>query len=209
MNKYISIFLLISTTFSAQTNYNKLSLEISSGYTSPVQPYLSNYGSNFSSFNLINIGGRYMFSEKFGVRLEYVNDRFVSNNDASVGTYFNRFGAQLVYNLGKDLDLLYLTNEQFGILTHAGVGYTRSTIKNLRVTEQIGSVVIGITPQYKVNDRTALFFDFSSIYNFKQHYRYDGTLISPDFVPTVGNHYNISLGIILYIGQNRLHSDWY
>jgi OOP family OmpA-OmpF porin len=150
-----------------------------------------------------------MFSEKFGVRLEYVNDRFVSNNDASVGTYFNRFGAQLVYNLGKDLDLFYLTNEQFGILTHAGVGYTRSTIKNLRVTEQIGSVVIGITPQYKVNDRTALFFDFSSIYNFKQHYRYDGTLISPDFVPTVGNHYNISLGIILYIGQNRLHSDWY
>ena len=150
-----------------------------------------------------------MFSEKFGVRLEYVNDRFISSSSISEGTYFNRFGAQLVYNLGKDLDLLYITNENFGLLTHTGVGYTRSTIRSLHVTEQIGSAVIGITPQYKINDRSALFLDFSSVFNFKQHYRFDGSLISPDYVPTVGNHYNITLGIMLYIGEGRMHNDWY
>ena len=209
MNKYICIFFLISCSISAQSNYNKYSLELAFGYTSPVQPYLSNYNSNFASFNHIDIGGRYMFSEKFGVKLEYVNDRFVSDTDASAGTYFNRFGAQLVYNLGKDLDLLYWTNESFGLLTHAGVGYTRSTVKKLKVTEQIGSAVIGIAPQLKINDRSALFLDFSAVFNFKQHYRFDGSLISPDYVPTIGNHYNITLGIILYIGENRLHNDWY
>ena len=150
-----------------------------------------------------------MFSEKFGVRVEYVNDRFIDNSDIFSGTYFNRFGAQLVYNLGKDLDLLYITNEQFGLLTHAGVGYTRSTIKRLQITEQIGSAVIGITPQYKLSDRSSLFLDFSSVFNFKQHYRFDGSLISPDFVPTVGNHYNITFGIMFYIGEGRLHNDWY
>jgi len=209
MNKYISFLLLISCSFYAQTNYNNFSLELASGYTSPVQPYLTEYNSNFASFNHINIGARYMFSEKLGVKLEYVNDRFVSSTDASAGTYFNRFGAQLVYNLGKDLDLLYWTNESFGLLTHAGVGYTRSTVKKLKVTEQIGSAVIGIAPQFKINDRTALFLDFSSVYNFKQHYRFDGSLISSDYVPTVGNHYNITFGIILYIGENRMHNDWY
>lgn len=209
MNRSILFCFIISTSIFAQSNYNKLSLEFSSGYTSPVQPFLSATNSNFSSLNHINIGGRYMFSEKFGVRVEYVNDRFVDNNDIFSGTYFNRFGAQLVYNLGKDLDLLYITKENFGLLTHAGVGYTRSTIKKLQVTEQIGSAVIGFTPQYKISDRTALFLDFSSVFNFKQHYRYDGSLISPDFVPTVGNHYNITLGIMLYIGERRMHNDWY
>jgi OOP family OmpA-OmpF porin len=209
MNRFISFCFLISTSIFAQSNYNNLSLEFSSGYTSPVQPFLYATNSNFSSLNHINIGGRYMFSEKFGVRVEYVNDRFVDNNDIFSGTYFNRFGAQLVYNLGKDLDLLYITNENFGLLTHAGVGYTRSTIKNLQVTEQICSAVIGFTPQYKISDRTALFLDFSSVFNFMQHYRYDGSLISPDFVPTVGNHYNITLGIMLYIGESRMHNDWY
>ena len=209
MNRYISFFLFVTCTFYAQSNCNKFSLELASVYTSPVQPYLSDYNSNFSSFNHINIGGRYMFSEKFGVRVEYVNDRFISNTDNTIGTYFNRFGAQLVYNLGKDLDLLYLTNENFGLLTHAGVGYTRSTIKKFKVTEQIGSAIIGITPQYKLNDGFALFLDLSSVFNFKQHYRFDGSLISPDYVPTVGNHYNITLGVILYIGENRIHSDWY
>ena len=115
MNRSILFCFIISTSIFAQSNYNKLSLEFSSGYTSPVQPFLSATNSNFSSFNHINIGGRYMFSEKFGVRVEYVNDRFVDNNDIFSGTYFNRFGAQLVYNLGKDLNLLYITNENFGL----------------------------------------------------------------------------------------------
>ena len=209
MNKFLSFLLLFSCSFYAQSKYNNFSLEFASGYTSPVQPYLSENSSNFAGFNHINIGGRYMFSEKFGVRVEYVNDRFIDNSDIFSGTYFNRFGAQLVYNLGKDLDLLYITNEQFGLLTHAGVGYTRSTIKRLQITEQIGSAVIGITPQYKLSDRSSLFLDFSSVFNFKQHYRFDGSLISPDFVPTIGNHYNITIGIMLYIGENRLHNDWY
>ncbi len=209
MNKNVLFFLLFPYTFFAQSNYNNFSIELAAGYTSPLQPYLLDYNSNFSSFNHVDIGGRYMFSEKFGVRVEYVNDRFISSTDSRAGTYFNRFGAQLVYNLGKDLDLWFYTHENFGLLTHAGVGYTRSIIKKLKVTEQIGAAVIGITPQYKLNDRSALFLDFSTVFNFKQHYRFDGSLISPNYVPTIGNHYYITLGVILYIGENRLHNDWY
>ena len=61
----------------------------------------------------------------------------------------------------------------------------------------------------KLSDRSSLFLDFSSVFNFKQHYRFDGSLFSPDFVPTVGNHYNITLGLMFYIGERRLHIDWY
>jgi OOP family OmpA-OmpF porin len=209
MNKYITIFLLFSLFGFTQSSYNNLSIELSSGYTGAVIPYLSSYESGFSGFNNISIAGRYMFSEKFGVRLEYVNDRFITSSDSKAGTYFNRFGAQLVYNLGKDLDLMYVTNEEFGLLTHAGVGYTLSKPVGKIFNEQIGSLVFGITPQVKLNNKIALFGDFSSVINFKQHYRFDGSLISNDYVPTTGYHYNVSLGLMLYIGEKRYHSDWY
>jgi hypothetical protein len=209
MNKYIAILLLFSSFGFSQSNYNNFSLELSSGYTGAIKPYLTKYDSGFSGFNNINIAGRYMFSEKFGVRLEYVNDRFITTSDSKIGTYFNRFGAQLVYNLGKDIDLMYFTNEKLGLLTHAGVGYTLSKPVGKNFTEQIGSLVVGITPQVKLNDKIALFVDFSSVINYKQHYRFDGSLFSDNFVPTIGYHYNVSLGLMLYIGEEKYHSDWY
>jgi OOP family OmpA-OmpF porin len=209
MIKYIVALLLFSFLGYSQSNYNTLSIEFSSGYTGAVQPFLTNYNSSFSGLNNINIAGRYMFSEKFGVRLEYVNDRFISESNSNIGTYFNRFGGQVVYNIGKDLDLLYLSHEKLGLLTHAGVGYTLSRPVGKNFTEQIGSLVMGVTPQFKLNNKIALFTDFSTVLNFKQHYRFDGSLISPDYEPTVGFHYNITFGVMLYIGEKNMHNDWY
>jgi OOP family OmpA-OmpF porin len=60
-----------------------------------------------------------------------------------------------------------------------------------------------------LNDKIALFADFSSVINYKQHYRFDGSLFSDNFVPTIGYHYNVSLGLMLYIGEEKYHSDWY
>lgn len=209
MNRYTAIFILFSVFGFSQSNYNNFSIELSSGYTGAVKPYLTRYKSGFSGLNNINVAGRYMFSEKLGVRLEYVNDRFITSSDSKVGTYFNRFGAQLVYNLGKDLDLMYATNEKFGLLTHFGGGFTFSKPVGQNFTERIGSLVIGITPQVKLNNRAALFADFSPVFNFKQHYRFDGSLASENYKPTTGFHYNISLGIMIYIGEEKLHNDWY
>lgn len=209
MSKYSLILVLFSVIGFSQSKQNVFSLEISSGYTGPVEPILASYTSSFSGFNNVNIGARYMFSEKIGVKLEYVNDRFITSSDKNVGTYFNRFGAQLVYNLGKDLDLAYITNETFGLLTHIGVGYTLSKPVNQNFNERIGSLILGITPQVKLNDKFALFSDLSTVINFKQHYRFDGSLISTDYVPTTGFHYNFSLGLMFYLGEKRMHSDWY
>lgn len=211
MNKLIfSAVLLVFSFYSfSQTNFNNLSLELSSGYTGAVNPYLTSYKSGFSGLNNVSIAGRYMFSEKLGVRLEYVNDRFITSSDTKVGTYFNRFGAQLVYNLGKDLNLIYETYETIGLLTHIGAGYTLSKPVSQNFKERIGSLVIGITPQVKLNNRTAFFADFSSVFNFKQHYRFDGSLVSDNYQPTIGFHYNVSLGLMLYIGEKSYHSDWY
>jgi OOP family OmpA-OmpF porin len=209
MNKYISIFVLFGLFGYSQSNNNNFSIELSSGYTGAVNPYLARYKSGFSGLNNVNIAGRYMFSEKLGVRLEYVNDRFITSSDTKAGTYFNRFGAQLVYNLGKELDLMYATNETFGLLTHIGGGYTLSKPIGQNFTERIGSLIVGITPQVKLNNRTALFADFSPVFNFNQRYRFDGSLVSDNYQPTIGFHYNVSLGLMLYIGEEKLHNDWY
>ena len=209
MNKYTAAFLLFSLFGFSQSRYNNFSLELSSGYAGVVKPYLTRYKSGFSGFTNINIGARYMFSEKLGIRVEYVNDRFVTDSDNKAGTYFNRFGIQGIYNLGKDLDLLYITHEKVGLLAHVGVGYTLSRPVRANFNEQIGSLIIGFTPEVKINNKVAFFADLSSVINFKQHYRYDGSLISNDYIPTTGLHYNISFGIMLYLGEEKYHNDWY
>ena len=211
MNKIkFSIVLLLISFFSfSQSNYNNFSLELAAGYANPVKPYLTRYKSGFSGFTNINISARYMFSERFGVRLEYVNDRFVTDSDSKAGTYFNRFGVQGVYNLGKAFDLLYITNEKVGLLAHAGFGYTLSKVIEINETERIGSFVVGFTPQFKLSNKIAFFTDFSGVLNLKQHYRYDGSLITTDSSGAKGFHYNVSLGIMLYIGEEKQHNDWY
>ena len=209
MKNITALFILISSVTFSQTNFNKLSLELSSGYSGVIKPYLTRYKSGFSGFKNINIGGRYMFTEKIGVRIEYVNDRFINDEDIKAGTYFNRYGIQGIYNLGKDLDIPYLTNEKIGLLTHAGIGYTTSKPKRADFTEQIGSIIIGITPEFKINNKIALFTDVSSVINMKQHYRYDGSLFSDDYKATTGYHFNVSFGIMIYLGEEKYHNDWY
>lgn len=206
---FVFVFILTSLLVQSQERFNQFSIEASTGYTSPISPYLKNYKSNFSGVTHINFGIRYMINENFGLRAEYANDRFENDPGGKIGTYFNRFGAQGVYNVGKIIGLPYLASENIGLLVHGGVGYTSSKPIGAVYYERIGSAILGITPQLKITNRISFFTDFSIVNNFKQHYRFDGSLISPDYKPVVGSHYNITFGVMFYFGNNNYHADWY
>lgn len=210
MKKKIAVFLLISSmVIQGQSRYNQFSLEASYGYSGAISPYMSAYKSNFSGLTNLNIGGRYMFNEYFGLRGEYANDRFENDPGGKIGIYYNRIGLQAYFNAGKLFGLPYILNENIGLLTHGGVGYTRARPIDASKSEQIGNLIIGITPQLKLSERVAIFTDVSFISNFKQHYRFDGSLISEQYKPTIGFHYNISLGLMVYLGNKSYHADWY
>ena len=208
--KLLFVLLLVSSLSFAQYRFNQFSLEAGAGYVLAGNHYNDSYGSNFSGFRHIDLGVRYMINENYGVRLTYANDRFLQANGSKIGVNYNRIGVDGIYNLGRLIDLAYNSNENVGLLGHVGIGYTKSAPLSGEQAERIGTVTIGFTPQFKLGENTVFYTDFSANANLKQHLGFDGGSIYTDHLKsTIGSHYNISFGLMIYLGQNRYHADWY
>lgn len=204
------LFFLMLASANAQTILNKLSVEGGVGYSGAMQPYLTRYNSNFSGFTHFDLGVRYMFNEYYGIKASFASDRFENDPSGKIGTDFQRYSVEGVVNVGKLFDLTYRTRDNFGLLAHAGFGF--ATLKPFSATEaeHVAPISIGLTPQYRLSNKVALYSDFTLFSNVKQEYRFDGSLIqAPYKTPTIGHYYNFSLGLIFYLGEGKYHSDWY
>ena len=202
-------FLVMTSSLFAQFNVNNLSLEAGYGYTGAIWPYQKLYKSNFSGFNHYNVGIRYMFNEKFGAKATYKVDHFVNDPGGKVGITYSAIGLSGIYNVGKQLGLTYLTRDKLGINAHVDAGVAFGYVIEQNKPERIGVVGIGLTPMFNISNNFALTADFTHNFTMKQHYGFDGALLSKDYTPESGSYYNFSFGIIYYLGENKYHSDWY
>lgn len=209
MKKIITLVLVLtfSTVFAQQT-YDQYSLEAGYGLNHGMS---KGENSNMTNFRHFEVGFRYMFDENWGVKLDYGNDGFRTSEEPKEGTNYHRFSVQGVYNVGRLLDLPYATNDRINLLAHAGLGYSalKSTVKP--GTDNIGNVIIGVTPQFWISENFALHLDASYVINFTQHYNFDGTY--PDSAPYeldafMGGIINVTAGVTFYFGKNGNDSDW-
>ena len=207
--KFLFALLLVSSLSFAQYRFNQFSIEAGAGYVIAGNHYNDSYDSNFSGFRHVDLGVRYMINENYGVRLTYANDRFLQSNGSKVGINYNKVGVDGIYNLGRLIDLAYNSNENIGLLGHVGVGYTKGSPLSGEKTERIGNISFGITPQFKIGENTVFFTDLSANLNMKQHYGFDGGLNYGGDKTFMGSHYNLTFGLMIYLGQNRYHADWY
>ena len=207
--KFLFALLLVSSLSFAQYRFNQFSIEAGAGYVIAGNHYNDSYDSNFSGFRHVDLGVRYMINENYGVRLTYANDRFLQSNGSKVGINYNKVGVDGIYNLGRLIDLAYNSNENVGLLGHVGVGYTKGSPLSGEKTERIGNISFGITPQFKIGENTVFFTDLSANLNMKQHYGFDGGLNYGGDKTFMGSHYNLTFGLMIYLGQNRYHADWY
>ena len=207
--KVLFALLLVSSLSFAQYRFNQFSIEAGAGYVLAGNHYNDSYDSNFSGFRHVDLGVRYMINENYGVRLTYANDRFLQSNGSKVGINYNKVGVDGIYNLGRLIDLAYNSNENVGLLGHVGVGYTKASPLSGEKTERIGNISLGLTPQFKIGENTVFFTDLSANLNMKQHYGFDGGLNYGGDKTFMGSHYNLTFGLMIYLGQNRYHADWY
>ncbi len=207
--KVLFALLLVSSLSFAQYRFNQFSIEAGAGYVLAGNPYNNSYDSNFSGFRHVDLGVRYMIDENYGVRLTYANDRFLQTNGSKVGISYNKIGVDGIYNLGRLIDLAYASNETVGLLGHVGVGYIKASPLSGAQTERIGNFSFGLTPQFKIGENTVFYTDLSASLNMKQHYGFDGSFARVDKETVMGSHYNLTFGIMIYLGQNRYHADWY
>ncbi|GHC51684.1 hypothetical protein GCM10008083_14220 [Ulvibacter litoralis] len=192
------------------SKYNKWSIELAAGVHKPTGQFAPGYYTQTPSFGQASLGVRYMFNNKFGLKLEggYAT---IENDDSSLAfkTANYRGSLQGVANLGAILNFNDWTNT-FGLLLHAGGGFSMNDYKEpLDLNnDNMLHIMGGITPQIKMTNNLVLTGDVSVIGNTRQYRTWDGTQLNTERGVN-GFAVNTSIGITYYLGKAEKHADWY
>ena len=202
-----AVFTFMSLFASAQ-DYDHWSIDIGGGIHQVGSTLSPGFSENI--FGQGHMGYRYMFNEKFGLRLDLGYNSFTANEDSQPFTSnYYRASLEGVVNLGSVLKFHTWTN-RFNLLAHGGVGAA-----SLNITDPVdngGDVMFamnfGITPQFRLNNRFSLFLDFSSIIHFYQDDNFDG---GPNTATRESNIslFNTSLGLNIALGKNKQSADFW
>jgi outer membrane protein OmpA-like peptidoglycan-associated protein len=219
---FSAIFASAFVTLSAQTEpvkkispeFNKWSIELAGGFNNITKSMTDGQTTALASPFVADLGVRYMFSNKFGLKADFGYNNF---KDAGIsGEYdlrYYRTNLQAVANLGRIMNFETWTNT-VGLLAHTGFGL--GFLENSKGGAYIQSnnekvnFIVGITAQIKLSERIALTADFTTIRSAS----IDPT--ATPFNPVVsgvqrgfnGEIYNGTVGITVYLGKNEKHADW-
>jgi OOP family OmpA-OmpF porin len=209
---------------SSNVNYNRWTIELAAGQLKGVAPYADGYfssnpGSLFGSIdvNSFSLATRYAFSPKFGIRFGVNYDLLSNLNKESLPFSMQQIGlsVQGVVNLNR---LFSIENDlnRFGILLHGGLkvdqmtSKTQNTVSNRNYNKQElnGGLVFGVTPQYRITNRIAIFADVTVQSSYRQHFNWDGSFADLSGNNMKGQSVRTSFGLSISLGDNKVHGDW-
>lgn len=189
--------------------YNKWSIEVNGGVNKPTRTMTPNYYTSTLNPFHADLGVRYMFNPKFGLKLDFGYDKFQEHDDSAPfeSTYL-RTSLQGVVNLGRVLNFEEWT-DTFGLLAHGGFGVSQLSSKDgFDGEDYMGNGILGLTGQIKLSNSIVLTGDLTGIVNGKQNYNFDG-----QGATTTGAFdgvlLNASVGFTFYLGKHEKHADWY
>ncbi|OXA91206.1 OmpA family protein [Flavobacterium hercynium] len=189
--------------------YNKWSIELNGGINKPTRAMTPGYSTSTLSPFHADLGVRYMFNPKFGVKLDVGYDQFQeSDNSSPFESKSIRTSLQGVVNLGRALNFETWTNT-IGLLAHGGFGVSQLTSDNgFDGEDYMGHGILGLTGQIRLSNSIALTGDLTGIVNGKQTYNFDG-MGRPATGSFDGVLLNASVGLTFYLGKNEKHADWF
>jgi len=194
-------------------DFNKWSLEATGGFNKPMAPMTTGYLSPTLNLGHVDFGVRYMFNEKFGVKLDYGLGSFkeIEGESPSFETKYNRLDLQGVANIGRIMNFESFTRS-FGLLMHGGAGIGKvspqeGTFNDF--SDDVYTLIFGITPQVKLGNRVALVGDISTVLNGRQSVSFDGNSLDPYPYGANGTWWSGTIGLNFYLGKAEQHADWY
>lgn len=203
-------------TLSAQTEmvekkeigFNQWSIELAGGFNKPQRPMTAGYSTAVVSPYTVDLGVRYMFNNKFGLKADFgFNSLTAENESINFDTKYYRADLQGVANLGRIMNFETWT-KTIGLLGHAGFGLSFLERKDpTYVKDRMGNFMVGVTGQIKLSERFVLTGDFTTITNAKQNVAFDGSS-SNDLRGFNGSLFTGTAGITVYLGKNAKHADW-
>lgn len=223
-NLLLTVLIFSSVTLFAQdSNYNKWSIELQGGAQNVSGGFSPGNFTDQLDFYQVSGGVRYMFNNKFGIKLDAGYNSIENDDDSQVFTNsYYRGTLQGVANLGPILGLNSIC-ENFTILAHGGFGFSTAKADNITFgldeNDAMAHAMIGLSPQFKISERVTFTTDVSLIGNLGQEVTWDGKgaidgtvandgqFVNTNIFPT--SIVNFSAGISINLGKNATHADWY
>ena len=211
-----------STTIFAQEAtesevYNKWSAEFGVGTSNLNGPLTTStyYNEAFAPIGF-NLGARYMFNRKFGVKFAFGYDKVENYGVGKFNADIMHLNTNTVINLGQVFDFQQFTN-RVGLLMNVGFGLSRMSLDESLVVADYGknnidmmlNAIVGFTVQGRLTDKLVVNLDASQRYLALNTMNLDGTrnnLTSRQRID--GGILNLSLGLSYYLGSNTKHVDW-
>jgi OOP family OmpA-OmpF porin len=188
-------------------DFNKWSIEASGGFNKTERPTTAGAFTTSPSPFTVDLGVRYMFNNKFGLKADAGYNKLTSADGSnSFDTRYYRVALQAVANLGRIMSFETWTNT-IGLLGHAGVGVAQLEDQNSALKDRMGNVMGGLTAQIKLSDRVALTLDGTVIVTADQDAAWDA-LSTPSANGFSGVMYNATAGLQIYLGKHSKHADW-
>ena len=193
-------------------DYDRWSIEVQGGLNKPGRTFDAGYRTSRLSPFTVDLGVRYAFNPKFGIKLDVGYNKF---SDAENSLPFNstllRADLQGVINAGRLLDFDEWTN-RLGLLFHAGAGVYRLTFDDDAVYSEAKdhglNLIGGITGQLRLTNSIVLTGDFSGTVQGVQDFNFDGnTRVTTGVVD--GINMTGTIGLTFYLGKHEKHADWY
>lgn len=192
---------------SNKLDFNKWSVELSGGLNKPQRPMSEGYFTSTPSPYVADLGVRYMFNNKFGLKVDFGYNSFTGkNNSLDFDTRYYRADIQAVANLGRIMNFETWTNT-IGLLGHAGFGVAQLEDQNSALKDRVGNFIAGVTGQIKLTNRLVLTGDFTTILNTNQNIAFDAASVA-DTRGFGGILFNGTVGLTVYVGKNDKHADW-
>lgn len=205
---FVTVLSLGTATAQETPGFNKWSIDINGGISKPTTPLTTGYYTKDYNLFHADLGVRYMFNNKFGLKVDVGYDQFENaSKSASFDGKYYRTDIQGVVNLGRVLNFEEWT-QRLNVQAHTGIGYAFMTNDRFEGTDNMLNHIIGLTGQVKLSERIALNADFSMINNVRQSNTFDGG-IAPEDRGFNGTLYNATVGLSIYLGKNAKHADWY
>lgn len=170
-------------TYYKASNYDKWSVELNVGANNAIYNWSSGYYDR-QVLNLwhADLGVRYMFNTKFGLKADAGFDQLKNHPDSrEFETRQWRFSLQGVLNLGRVLSFEDWT-KSLSLLFHAGPGYAFLQNDNFSENDGMLNVMAGLTGQIKLNDRLALTADITGMNNFGMQHTWNGLSREADYL---------------------------
>lgn len=192
---------------SAQEEYNHWSVELNGGLNKPTRTLTPGYFTETVSPWHADLGVRYMFNPKFGLKLDFGYDQLQEADESmAFDSKYSRINLQGVVNVGRALNFETWTNT-LGLLLHGGFGVGQLQSDGFSKQDYTANGILGMTGQVKLGNRVALTGDLTGVVNGRQNHNFDGmsrtTTGSFDGVLLNG-----TVGLTFYLGKNEKHADW-